>query len=388
MSTQDHLIPRKIAKFLEKSKKSILLLGPRQTGKSTLAASLNPDLTINLARETSYLEFSSNPYELEERVAMLNQGTVVIDEVQRLPSLLNTVQAIIDEKNNKIRFILTGSSARKLKRGKANLLPGRVHAFHLGPLTCEELNYAVDLKTALTFGMLPGVVTEKSAEEKMMTLKSYAAIYLKEEIQAEALTKNIEGFSRFIYIVAAEATHFLDFTKLSSEARIPRQSAVRYFEILEDTMIVHRCESFSNSHRKRLLKHPKFFFFDVGVLNGLLGNFSVSSDRIGYLFEHFIFNQMVESAASNNESIRISSYRTQHGAEVDFILEKNNEVIAIEVKASKNISTQDLRGLKNFKEYYGKSARAIVLYLGEHPKMIDKIEILPWMDFFSGIFCK
>jgi predicted AAA+ superfamily ATPase len=377
------LIPRTLAQILQKTHKSFLLLGPRQTGKSTLANSLQPDLNLNLARETTYLEFASNPNELEERLGILNKGTILIDEIQRLPSLLNTIQVILDEKPNLFRFILTGSSARKLKRGKANLLPGRINAFHLGPLTCKELNYHIDLNSALAFGTLPGVFTETNIEEKRLTLKTYAAVYLKEEIQAEALTKNIEGFSRFIYVTAAEASHFLDITKLSSEARITRQSAIRYFEILEDTMIVQRCEPFSKSTRKRLLQHPRLFFFDVGVLNGLLDNFNVSADRIGRLFEHFIFNQLMETAASHNESIRISSYRTQHGAEVDFIVEKNNEVTAIEVKASKNISLQDLRGLKNFQTYYGKPSRAVVLYLGEHPKLIENIEILPWIQFFK-----
>ena len=378
------MIPRFLSNLLIVSKKSILLLGPRQTGKSTLAASLHPLLTINLAHENTYLEFARNPMELEERLRAYPHGTIFIDEVQRLPSLLNTLQVILDQHPQPFRFILTGSSARKLKRGKANLLPGRIHAFHLGPLTYQEYN-AADLQSMLAYGTLPGIITENNNEEKRLTLKSYAATYLKEEIQSEALAKNIEGFSRFIYITAAEATHFLDLSKLSSEAYIPRQSAVRYFEILEDTLIVKRCEAFSKSQRKRLIQHPRFFFFDVGVLNGLVGNFEVSSDRIGMLFEHFIFNQLTHIADSRNETWRISSYRTEHGAEVDFILETGKIMIAIEVKASKNISQRDLSGLKNFQQYYGKSIRSVVLYLGEHKKIIDQIEILPWQYFLKAI---
>lgn len=381
-----NLIPRTLRHFLVKGKKSILLLGPRQTGKSTLMASLSPDLTINLARENTYLEFARNPLELEERIAVLRKGSVFIDEIQRLPSLLNTIQAIIDEQPGQFRFLLTGSSARKLKRGNANLLPGRIHAFYLGPLTCRELDYRMNIKEVLSFGSLPGIVTESSETEKKLTLQSYAATYLKEEIQSEALTKNIEGFSRFIYVTAALATQFLDFSKLSSEARITRQSAMRYFEILEDTMIVRRCSPFAKSQRKRLVQHPRFFFFDVGVLNGLIGSFDVSADRIGMLFEHFIFNQLIEIAASLNQSIKISSYRTEHGVEVDFILETHHELIAIEVKASKQISASDLRGLKNFQQYYGKPVRSVVLYLGEQEKIIDDVEILPWMEFFETIF--
>jgi len=376
-------IPRKLFEILAGTKKSILLLGPRQVGKSTLMAHLNPVMSINLARESTYLEFASNTNELEERLAKLQKGTILIDEIQRLPSLLNTVQALLDEKQNQFRFLLTGSSARKLVRGKANLLPGRVHAFHLGPLTCEELKFEIDIKSALAFGTLPGITTEPDPSEKMLTLKSYAATYLKEEVQAEALTKNIEGFSRFIYVVAAEATRYLDLSKLSSEAMIPRQSSVRYFEILEDTLIIKRCEAFAKSMRRRLVQHPRFFFFDVGVLNGLMSNFIVSLDRIGSLFENFVFNQLNEIASSHNETVRISSYRTENSAEVDFILEQNNDITAIEVKASKTVSRQDLRGLKSFEEYIGKPCRSVVLYLGEHQKKIDNVEILPWSDFFK-----
>ena len=377
------MIPLQLTSLIKKTKKSILLLGPRQTGKSTLLNSLDPNLTINLARESTYLEFASRPTELEERLASLSQGTILIDEIQRLPSLLNTVQAILDENPHQFRFLLTGSSARKLKRGQANLLPGRIHVFHLGPLTCQELSGKLNIRSLLAFGTLPGIFTEESEEEKSLTLKTYAATYLKEEIQAEALTKNIEGFSRFIYVAAASATHFLDLSKLASEASIPRQSAVRYFEILEDTLIVHRCESFSKSIRKRLIQHPKFFFFDIGVLNGLMGNFEASPDRIGFLFEHFIFNQIISTAFSHNETIRVSCYRTATGAEVDFILEQKDRITAIEVKASKTISSVDLRGLKNFKDYYKKKVQLIVLYLGDVSKMIDGVEILPWQKFFQ-----
>ncbi len=381
-----NLIPRSLSHFLVESKKSILLLGPRQTGKSTLMASLKPDITINLAREHTYLEFARNSLELEERLAVLRKGSIFIDEIQRLPSLLNTIQAILDDHPKQYRFLLTASSARKLKKGNANLLPGRIHAFYLGPLTCQELDYKINIKEALAFGSLPGIVTEPDEREKKLTLQSYAAIYLKEEIQSEALTKNIEGFSRFIYVIAALATQFLDFTKLGSEAGITRQSAIRYFEILEDTLIARRCLPFAKSQRKRLVQHPRIFFFDVGVLNGLIGSYDVSADRIGMLFEHFIFNQLIETAASLNQPINISSYRTEHGAEVDFILESHRELIAIEVKASRHVSTTDLRGLKNFQQYYGKPVRAVVLYLGEQKKIVDNVEVLPWMEFFKTIF--
>ncbi len=360
------------------SKKSLLLLGPRQTGKSTLMQTLGPDLTINLALEQNYLDFARNPSELPERLRAGNYKTIFIDEVQRLPSLLNTIQALLDEKKEAWRFFLTGSSARKLKRGQANLLPGRLHTYHLGPLASGELDHQLDTKKALETGTLPGIYTETNKTEQTKTLRAYSATYLKEEVQAEALTKNLEGFSRFLFVAANTSGHFLDFSKLASEAQISRQSAIRYFEILEDTLIVNRCTPFAKSDRKRLIQHPKFYFFDTGILNALLGNFEASEDRKGFLFEHLFFNQLNVGAANADFDIRISTYRTEHGAEVDFIVEINKTVWAIELKASKNVGANDLRGLKNFADYHGKHHQNAIAYLGETKRVIDGIPILPW----------
>ncbi|MBI3615388.1 MAG: ATP-binding protein [Candidatus Omnitrophica bacterium] len=373
-----HFIKRGLEPILQKSKKGVLLLGPRQTGKSTLIHRLSPELSINLALESTYLEFARNPEELTQRLAAKPYKTVFIDEVQRLPTLLNTLQAILDDTPRPPKFYLTGSSARKLKRGKANLLPGRIHTYFLGPLTCAELNYGLNTKQALSTGTLPGIWTETDEAERTKTLRSYAATYLKEEIQAEALTRNLEGFSRFLFVVAAEAGKFLDLSKLGSDAGIPRQSALRYFEILEDTLILKRCDAFRKSQRKRLIQSPRYFFFDTGVLNGLMGNFIVSQDRIGTLFEHLLFNQIIHGAAAKDKEVRISSYRTTHGAEVDFIVELGKEVVAVEAKASTHIGRSDLRGLRSFSEYYSKPHRPVIAYLGTARKVVEKVEVLPW----------
>lgn len=379
------MIIRRISDEIHRSKKSVLLLGPRQTGKSTLMRQLNPDLTINLAEESTFIEFTRNPDELGERLAAKQVHTVFIDEVQRIPSLLNTIQALLDRDGQRIKFYLTGSSARKLRRGNANLLPGRVHTYALGPLASCELGYSMNIKQALSTGTLPGVWNEERVHDQQKTLRSYAATYLKEEIQSEALTRKIEGFSRFVFVAAADAGNFLDMSKLASQASIPRQSGVRYFEILEDTLIVQRCDAFSKSERKRLVQRPRYFFFDVGVLNGLLGNFVVSQDRIGRLFEHFMFNQIVHSAAAHDKDIRISSYRTDHGAEVDFIIELDNKLTALEVKASGNIGKSDLRGFKSFADSYGKKHTAMIAYLGQVPKVIQGIRVLPWQRLLQEI---
>ncbi len=380
-------IPRQLAEIIGKNKKSLLLLGPRQTGKSTLIRTeLNPDLIINLSNESTYLEFAQNPSELEQRLKNQKYKRVLIDEVQRLPSLLNTIQSLIDETQTPLQFLLTGSSARKLKRGNANLLPGRIHTFQLGALTAHELQYKMDVKQALQTGTLPGIYTDNDEDSRIKTLRSYSGTYLKEEIQAESLTRNLEGFARFLMVAASASGEFLDLSKLASEAQIQRQSGLRFFEILEDTLIVHRCEAFAKSDRKRLIQHPRFFFFDNGVLNGLLKNFIISSDRIGRLFENLFFTQVLQSSFNSDCDIRISSYRTEHGAEVDFIIEKDNDVWGIEVKASSNVGKADLRGLKNFAEYYGKPFRKVIAYLGAHRKMLEDVEILPWQLCLQDIF--
>jgi predicted AAA+ superfamily ATPase len=383
------MLPRALGQVLRDSKKSFLLLGPRQTGKSTLVSSLNPDLSINLAHEPTYLEFARSPRELEERLNALGSSgklqNIFLDEVQRLPSLLNTVQALLDSAPQRYKFLLTGSSARKLRRGQANLLPGRIFTYHLGPVVSLEMDHRLDTNQALAHGTLPGILFEPDLKTKEKTLTSYAATYLKEEVQAEALTRNLEGFARFLSVCAEYAGQFLDLSKLAVDAQIARQTAVRYFEVLEDCLIVHRLAPFAKSARRRLVQHPRFYFFDPGVLNGLLGNFHLSADRTGNLFEHLICSQILSSAAARDQTIKLSAYRTEHGAEVDFILEMNRETLAIETKASRNIGVNDLRGFASFADFFGKPHRAMVLYLGKERRKMGAVEIFPWQEGLRAI---
>ncbi len=378
------MLTRRLGPVLANATKSVLLLGPRQTGKSTLIATLAPALTINLAHEPTYLEFARNPGELEERLAALSvrkgPQSIFIDEVQRLPSLLNTIQVLLDRPANQFRFLLTGSSARKLRRGNANLLPGRIHTYHLGPLAAVECGYALDTRQALATGTLPGILTDPDPASRRKTLRSYAATYLKEEVQAESLTRNLEGFARFLHVTGEWAGHHFDLSKLAAAAQVARQSVTRYVEILEDTLIVQRVDPFAKSAVRRLVQHPKFFFFDVGVRNGLLGSFDVSADRIGALFEHLVFSQLVAGMAAADRDARIASYRTEHGSEVDFIVERGNEVWALEVKASRNVGANDLRGLRAFAGFYGKAHTPMVLYLGDIRRQVDGIDVLPWQE--------
>ena len=363
---------------LATSKKSALLLGPRQTGKSTLIKSMNPDISINLANEKTFLEFSSDVSLLEKMLNYEKPKTVFIDEIQRLPSLLNTIQSILDDAPAPPKFFLTGSSARKLKRGHANLLPGRIITFSMGPLVEPEFLLDVDLDLALAFGSLPGIVSEKDNIQKMDVLSSYAGTYLKEEIQAEALTKNIEGFSRFLMTCASRSGHFLDFAKLGTQASITQKTSSRFFEILEDTLIVTRIDSFTKSESRRLIQHPKFYFFDVGVLNGLLGNFKLTDDRRGYLFEHFIVNQIITLTQIYGGNSRLSTYRTESGSEVDLIIENGSNLLSLEIKATQKISPNDFKGLVRFKEFFKKKHSSMLIYGGTRNYMESSVEVLNW----------
>jgi predicted AAA+ superfamily ATPase len=379
---------RSLTQFIRSHEYSILLLGPRQTGKSTLLRSLDVDLEINLADENTFLTFSSDPDRLRSLLQALpskkTAHTILIDEVQRIPSLLNTIQVLIDEKKNRYRFLLSGSSARKLRRGNANLLPGRVLSYSLGPLHVLETLDDRPVQELLRFGSLPGVVTEPNIQLKKTILTSYAATYLKEEIQAEALTKNIEGFSRFLFVAAAKNGEFLDYGKLGTQASISQKTASRFFEILEDTLIVRRLEAFAKTPQRRLIRHPKYYFFDVGVLNGLLGNFTASNDRIGNLFETLVFNQLSSLMDSRGITARFSSYRTTHGAEIDLILQCEESDFAIEVKASKNIGPGDLKALRAFQSEYPKF-KSMIIYLGDHVLERDGIKIMSLFDALKWI---
>ncbi len=347
------MISRLIQGPLLKSPKSVLLLGPRQVGKSTLIFNLKPNLLINLADDKTFLDFKSNPNELYERIGEGQPKTVFIDEIQRHPLLLNTIQSISDvqTKMHPIKFYLTGSSARKLKRGQANLLPGRIFSFELGPLCAAELNYQLDVARALKYGCLPEAYLSKENAFVEKLLSTYSAVYLKEEIQAEALTRNLDGFSRFILTAAETSGQSLDFSKLAKTARIERKNCARFYEILEDTMIGYRLEVFDRLDAD-IKKHPKFYFFDTGVLNGLLENFTASGDRKGLLFETLVISQIQASAKARDKRVRLSYFRTRAGLEVDLIVELGKKIYAAEIKSGQ-VRQGDTKTLETFKRDYG-----------------------------------
>ena len=379
------MLARFILPQITKTNKSILLFGPRQVGKSTLISSLECDLSINLANEIDYMTHSSQPQELEKLITLSSAKTIFIDEVQRLPRLLNTVQALVD-KNKSLKFYLTGSSARKLKRGGANLLPGRVLNFKMGPLIASEMSYKFETKKILGMGSLPEIYLEKSATHAHQILQSYAANYLQEEIKAEALTRDLEAFSRFLSEVSLSVGQFIDHSKIAKKIKISRHSVPRYFEILEDTMVGYRIFPFEElTDSEDLIRHPKFYLFDNGVYNGLLQNFVPSPDRIGALAEQLVFSQITHSCWAQNQNATISTFRTRTGVEVDFILKRGNSVVAIEVKTNDNVSADDCDSLI----YFGKKAKAnkrlFIFHMGTKESKMGPVWSLPWQKGLAEI---
>ncbi len=371
------MVNRFINDKIMNSSKSCLLLGPRQVGKSTLINQLNPDLSINLADEFEYLNYSTDLQKLEKLIQLNKPKTIFIDEIQRLPSLLNTIQFLVD-KDKKLKFYLTGSSARKLKRGKANLLPGRLLDFKMGPLTASELGSEFNIKKALSIGLLPEIYLNSNKNDTFKLLKAYSAIYLKEEIKAEALTRNLESFARFLIESVQSVGQFVDFTKLAKKAKISRHAIPRYFEILEDTLIGYRVFSFSEMQDQfDLIKHPRFYFFDVGVYNGLLGNFEPSLDRVGVLSEQLVFNQLMHSAWSKDEDIEINTFRQRQGVEVDFIIKYKNIYSAIEVKNSDRIQVEDLEGLLFVKKNISLVKNLFLFHMGSKEIKMGPVWCLP-----------
>lgn len=339
--------------------------------------SLSPDLTINLATEADFFEFQHNPRELQERLSKTNPKTVFIDEVQRIPKITNTIQAIVDE-DPTLKFYLTGSSARKLKSGRANLLPGRIVCFELCPLSIRELGTDWNEEECLAFGSLPGVLAEQNVVERKRISKSYARTYLKEEIVAEAIVRNTENFARFLMASAGFAGKYLDLSKLAKISKSPRQNTVRQFEILEDTLIAQRiyADPYLIDRGVDPVKHPRFFYFDLGVLNALLGSFDLSRDRIGPLFEHLVFNQVRALALSQEKNFDAFNLRTRGGFEIDFIFKIDQNYFAVECKASDEIDLQALSCLKRAREFY-KKITPMIIYRGKKSFIRDGIPVLP-----------
>jgi len=368
---------------------SLLLLGPRQVGKSTLLRGLAPDLLLDLASLSTFRDYVVQPerFERELQAASSEIRTVMIDEVQRIPALLDGVQSILDNHPRRFRFLLSGSSARKLRRGQANLLPGRVVLEHLHPLLARELGGAFNLDRALAHGTLPGIYAERDPRLREQVLRSYVDAYLREEVQAEALVRNIGGYARLLDLVAASSGRILNLNALAREAGMGYETARRYLEVLEDTLVLFRVPAWSGSDRASLVAHPKLLMFDVGVRNAILRRplDRPLDDERGLLLEHLVGLELLRRTTGLWPEARLFHFRTRHGAEVDYVIEVGREVWGIEVKASRSVDARDLRAFQALAERTGRLARRIVVFLGSRRQKIGEIEAIPFEAFLDEL---
>ena len=378
---------RSLARVLRRTGRNALILGPRQVGKSTLLSSLGPDLTLNFASPRVFRDYVGHPDRLERELDAAPEciKTVFLDEVQRIPELLDAVQAAVDRAPSRFRFLLAGSSARKLRRGQANLLPGRVQVHRLHPLTVRELGGAFDLDRVLAHGTLPGIYREPDPETRGADLRSYTDSYLREEVQAEALVRNVGGFARLLDLVAAASGRILNVHKLARDAGLGYETARRYLEVLEDTLVAFRVPAWSGSDRANLIRHPKLIFFDIGVRNALLRRplDRPLDDERGLLLEHLVAVEIYRRLGSFWPEATLHHYRTRHGVEVDFVLAFGRETWGIEVKSGRRVHTSMLRGLKGLAYRNPHVTRKILVFLGPRPQVVDGVEVLPLEQFLE-----
>lgn len=382
---------RVVAARIAAGRSNVLLLGPRQVGKSTLCRTLASELYVDLADEATFLAYSKDPARLRREVeALPGRGVIVVDEVQRSPGLLNTIQSLIDRSPRSRRFVLTGSSARKLKRGGANLLPGRIVLEHLDPLTASEVGDPLDLDRALRLGMLPGVYW--GDEDAADLLGTYAEVYLREEIQAEAATRNIGGYARFLDIVAVASGQWMNYSKVASDAEIPKETVRRFVQLLEDTLLAHRLPPFrpARATSRRLVQRERVLLFDTGVRNALLGLHTrpLGADQIGGVFEQWVMLQAIHLARALRKPWRFSTYRTDAGAEVDLVIERESDILGIEIKASRQVSVTDTRGLLSFADA-ARGKRPVQLWLvfrGDRTQRFESgVEALPVLEALARL---
>ena len=372
---------------------SFFLLGPRQTGKSTLLkATFQPEnsLYYNLLRSEDYLRFSANPGLFREEVLSRDQKYthIIVDEIQRIPDLLNEIHYLLEEKNPPF-FALSGSSARKLRKTQSNLLAGRAWSFHLYPMTHLELGERFSLDKALNLGTLPSVYLNPREEEAKRTLRSYVETYLKEEIEQEALLRNLGGFLRFLTIAADENGNLINYSNIARETGTSYHTVKEYFKILEDTLIGAVLLPYSRSIRKRLVKHPKFYFFDGGVHRALMKKIAVPLEKktteYGRSFEHFVIIEAMRLAAYKELDYQFSFYHSSNHAEVDLVIETpRGKVYAVEIKAAENPDPSGLRGLKSFSAICRK-AELYCASMAPRKRNVEGIRIMPWQEVFQEV---
>lgn len=306
-----------------------------------------------------------------------HKGWVIIDEIQKIPALLDEVHRLIEER--KIKFVLTGSSARKLKKSGVNLLAGRAYTQHAYPLTAYELKEKFDVKKALQSGLLPKAYLE---EDYKSFLASYVATYLKEEVLQEGLVRNIGSFARFLEAASFSQAQVINYSNVSTDCSVERKTVTNFFQILEDLLLSYNLSIFSLKAKRELIKHRKFYFFDVGVFKQIRprGPLDVESEILGPSVETLVLQELMARNEYQGWDYKISYWHTKTHLEVDFILYGERGLKAIEVKSGARVRDQDLEGLLEFKKDYPK-AELFLVYVGTDKKRYKEVLLVPLDEF-------
>ncbi len=370
---------------------SFFLFGARGTGKSTLLKStsfLNSALYIDLLNLEEEEKYTLHKNLLLEQAQTLKKGQwIVIDEVQKIPKLLDLVHKIIEEK--KIYFALSGSSARKLKRGGANLLAGRAFVFSLFPLTYLECKKDFKLSSALQWGTLPYIRLAENEEYKERYLRSYAHTYLKEEIQVEQLVRNLTPFRLFLRIAAQTNGEIINYSNIAKDTGVDHKTVESYYEILQDTHLGFFLYPYARSVRKVQIQSPKFYLFDLGVKRSLENRLKIpiqpGTSEYGKDFESFFINECIRLNAYFELDYQFSYLCTKDGAEIDLIIERPDKSIAlVEIKSTDRVDARHLKWLESFKKDFPKAEFFCVSCVTQ-PQRIGKIQILPWQESFHAL---
>ncbi|MBI5529048.1 MAG: ATP-binding protein [Deltaproteobacteria bacterium] len=364
----------------------MFLFGPRGTGKSTWIGQRFPEArTYDLLDLETFARLQRNPSTLFHDTSTLPEGSwVVIDEVQKIPPLLDEVHRLIE--NKKLKFVLSGSSARKLRRGGVNLLAGRALVEHMYPLTSAEVDFGLDLPGVLSTGMLPRAYT---GPDTAQFLTSYAVTYLQEEIRAEALTRNIGHFSRFLEIAARQNGQVTSISSISRDAQVSRATAQGYFDILVDTLIGFWLHPWKLKTSNREIGHPKFFFFDTGVARALSGRipYPPTAEELGPLLETFILGELRAFVSYRRLHYPLYFWRTQDGVEVDVLFETRDGFLAVEIKSGTRWDPRFNRGLKRLSELMSpKKVTCLGVYLWNTETVVDGVRVLPVLQFLKELW--
>ncbi len=377
----------RFTRCLTKPTRPFFLFGPRATGKSTwLRANFSDHVYLDLLRSDVYFTLVSSPAAFRERVLAHDprKTWIIVDEVQRIPMLLNDVHSLIEEHG--YRFALSGSSARKLKRGQANLLAGRALVKHMFPLTFAEYGDTVSWEEALQFGVLPAVITDPAT--RVEQLEAYVGTYLREEIKEEALTRNVQAFGRFLEVAAIMNGQVTNLSNLARDAAVPRATVSTYFEILVDTLLGSWLPAWTPHAKVKEISHPKFYFFDCGVVRAmqkLLRDKPSAAER-GILWETLMFHELTAYRSYANIGGEFFYWRTQDGIEIDFIWQRGSIIIAIEIKSTPVWKDEYQAGFRSLLSSSIKPTACYGVYTGTDRLKKDFGLVLPWQEFLQQLY--